>query len=123
MLRIMQGLLALLFGLGIAGLYFEGVEQGALILVLAVFTARVYQLLTRRAKRCRDDVKGFAETSSGAPSSDDASQKELHGIQVFTVVLVFLSFYWPLSVYVNAGLLVCFFFHLVAERYGKRVIS
>lgn len=107
MKQAMQGLLGLMLAAALGTVWLQGLEQAMLLLVLFGFSARAYRLV--RLYRQNADADGY-----------EKQMKVVHG---FTVACAFLSFYWPDSMYLNAGLLLCLLFHCVVNRYAKAAVS
>ena len=107
MKQAMQGLLCLMLAATLGTVWLQGLEQAMLLLILFGFSARAYRLV--RLYRQNADENSY-----------EKQMKVVHG---FTVACAFLSFYWPESMYLNAGLLICLIFHCVVNRYAKAAVS
>ena len=99
----MQGMLLLMLGIAVATIWFQGLEQGALLIAIFGFSGRAY-LLSEEYLR-----EGDRETYD----------RQMKIVQTFTLACVLLSFYWPESMFQNAALLVCLLLHCVINRYVK----
>lgn len=101
---VMQLLLVLMLMIAFGTIYTQGWEQGMLLLVVFGFSARGYRL-AEDFLRDRDQ---------------EAYDRQMKGVQIFTMVCVLISFYWPDSVYYNVALLACLAFHCILSRYVKK---
>ena len=107
MKQAMQILLGLMFAAALGTAWMQGWEQAMLLLILFGFSARAYRLV--RIYRQDADEAGY--------------EKQMKVVQGLTVACALLSFYWPDSMYLNAGLFTCLIFHCVVNRYAKAAVA
>ena len=105
MMKGMQVVLVAMLAVSIAALTQAGLEQGLLILVLFAFSSRAYFLVRDLSEN--EDREGY--------------EKQMKIVQTFTVACALLSFYWPESMYFNAGLAICLLFHIMATQQAKKM--
>ena len=96
-------LLLLLFATAVWAFYRTGIEQGALLLVIFSFSVRAY-LVAETYLKDRDK---------------EEYDRQMKGVQTFTIVCAFISFYWPDSMFQNAAIFFCLIFHAVLGRYVR----
>ena len=101
MKRALQGMLLLMLGIALATLWFQGLEQGSLVIAIFGFSGRAYLLSEEYLK-------------SGNREDYDRQMKV---VQTFTLACVVISFYWPESMFQNAALVVCLVLHCMINRY------
>lgn len=101
---VMQVLLALMLVIAVGAVRTQGWEEGLVLFAILAVSAWGYKL-----------AEQFI-----LDRDQEAYDRKMKAVQIFTMVCVVMSFYWLESFYYDIDLLICLIFHCFMTGYVKK---